>query len=224
MSSTPPPPPPSSEPGEPREPREDVSAEPAPQGAPSYEAPREPQPPQYGAPAPQPPAENGPAAEAPPGNHPQYAAPGGQQYGGPGGGAPYGAPAGQAAPGAATPLGESEEKTWAILAHLSAPVAALISAGLLNFVGPLVIWAIFKDRSPKVRHASAGAFNFNLTLWIAYALLIVLSVVSLGLLLIVTLPIGLVIWVVSMVLHVLAAVKASNGEVYTYPAQIPVLK
>ncbi|MGB3828159.1 MAG: DUF4870 domain-containing protein [Ornithinimicrobium sp.] len=134
--------------------------------------------------------------------------------------AQYAAPAA----GSGTRLSESEEKTWSILAHLSAPVAALVSVGMLNFVGPLIIWAIYKDRSQRVRHAAAGAFNFNLSLWILYAVLVVASILSLGLLLIVTIPIGIVVWIASMVLHIMAAIKASNGEVYTYPAQLPVLK
>ena len=121
-------------------------------------------------------------------------------------------------------LSESEEKTWSILAHLSAPIAALISAGMLNFLGPLLIWALYKDKSQRVRHASAGAFNFNLTLWIFYAVLVLLSVLTLLIGLIITIPLGILVWVVSMVIHVVAAIKASNGEVYTYPMQIPVLK
>lgn len=126
------------------------------------------------------------------------------------------------APGSS--MNPSEEKTWAILAHLSAPIATLVSVGTLNFVGPLIIWAIYKDRSPKVRHASAGAFNFNLSLWILYAALFLVTILTLGVGLLITLPVGLVVWIGSMVLHIMAAVKASNGEVYTYPLQIPVLK
>jgi len=95
---------------------------------------------------------------------------------------------------------------------------------MLNFLGPLLIWALYKDKSQRVRHASAGAFNFNLTLWIFYAVLVLLSVLTLLIGLIITIPLGILVWVVSMVIHVVAAIKASNGEVYTYPMQIPVLK
>lgn len=121
-------------------------------------------------------------------------------------------------------MSESEEKTWSILAHLSAPLAALLSVGMLNFVGPLIIWALYKDKSQRVRHASAGAFNFNLSLWIFYAILVLLSVLTLGVGLLITIPLGVVVWIASIVIHVMAAIKASNGEVYTYPMQIPVLK
>lgn len=121
-------------------------------------------------------------------------------------------------------LSESEEKTWSILAHLSAPIAALISVGMLNFLGPLIIWVIYKDKSPRVRHAAAGAFNFNLSLWILYAVLVFASVLTLGIGLLITIPVGILVWIGSMVIHVMAAIKANNGEVYTYPMQIPVLK
>ncbi len=121
-------------------------------------------------------------------------------------------------------LSDSEERTWSILAHLSAPVAALISAGMLNFLGPLIIWAIYKDKSQRVRHASAGAFNFNVSLWIVYAILLAVSILTLGVGLLVTIPVGIIVWIAAMIIHVMAAIKANNGIVYTYPMQIPILK
>ncbi len=198
MSSQPPPPPPT-DPMDPQEPQQpDPNPTPPTQGT-------------HGGATPF--SEQGGAA-------PYSQQPGPAQYSSQPGAGQYAAPTA----GGATPLTESEEKTWSILAHLSAPVAALVSVGMLNFVGPLIIWAIYKDRSHKVRHASAGAFNFNLSLWIVYAVLVLISIITLGIGLIVTIPLGIVVWVGSMVIHVLAAIKASNGEVYIYPAQLPVLK
>jgi len=49
----------------------------------------------------------------------------------------------------------------AIIAHLSAPIAALLSAGSLSLLGPLLVWLVKKD-DPYARRAAAGAFNFNL--------------------------------------------------------------
>ena len=46
----------------------------------------------------------------------------------------------------------------AILAHLSAPIAALLSAGSLSLLGPLVVWLVMK-RDPYARSAAAGAFR-----------------------------------------------------------------
>ena len=68
-------------------------------------------------------------------------------------------PYGDATP-AATPSGSS--RIAAILAHLSAPIAALLSAGSLSLLGPLLVW-LWKKNDPYTRRAAAGAFNFNLT-------------------------------------------------------------
>ena len=65
----------------------------------------------------------------------------------------------------ATPSGGS--RIAAILAHLSAPIAALISVGWLSMLGPLIVWLVKKD-DPYARRAAAGAFNFNLTFWLLY--------------------------------------------------------
>lgn len=115
-----------------------------------------------------------------------------------------------------------EERSMAIIAHLSAPVAFVLSAGLLSFVGPLIVWAIYKDRSPGVRRAAAGAFNFNLATWLLIIVGWVLFFTVIGL------PLALVLWlvvfVVAAVCHVIGAVRASRGEAYDYPFQIPVLR
>lgn len=124
----------------------------------------------------------------------------------------------------ARPLSSSEERTWAIFAHLSAPIAFLLSAGSLNFLGPLIIWAIFKDRSPLVRTASAGSFNFNVSIWIVNAVAGLLAVVTLGFGLLIAIPVWITTFVVAAIMHIMAAIKASNGESYTYPFQIPILK
>lgn len=135
----------------------------------------------------------------------------------------YGPPSsGQA--GAGGRLSASEERTWSILAHLSAPISFLLSSGLLNFLGPLIIWAIYKDRSPLVRNASAGSFNFNLSIWVVNIALGIFALVTLGFGLIIAIPVWIATFVIALVLHIMAAVKASNGEAYVYPLQIPALK
>ncbi len=115
----------------------------------------------------------------------------------------------------------SEERTWAILGHLAALIAAVVSAGWLSFVGPLVVYLIYKDRSPIARQAAAGAFNFNLAVW----LLIVIGWVCVFT--VILSPIGIIFWVVAGVAalfcHIRGAFRACNGEPYAYPFSIPVL-
>ena len=114
-----------------------------------------------------------------------------------------------------------EERTWAILGHLAAIIAAIVSAGWLSFVGPLLIWLFYKDKSQFVRKAAAGSFNFNLAIWAA---------IIVGWLLfftIVLIPVSIIIWVVAvvaaLVFHIKAALAANRGQSYRYPWSIPVL-
>ncbi|GAA1144957.1 DUF4870 domain-containing protein [Ornithinicoccus hortensis] len=117
----------------------------------------------------------------------------------------------------------SGERTWMIMAHLSAPIAFLISAGSLSFLGPLVIWLIQKDQSPAVRASAAGAFNFNLSFWILYLLGWVVGIVTLTLGFIVVIPFWIVIFLVAAFVHIKGALRAARGETYHYPFQLPVL-
>lgn len=115
----------------------------------------------------------------------------------------------------------SSDRAIAVLAHLSAPIAALVSLGSLSLLGPLVMWFIYKDKSPYVRRAAAGALNFNLSFWLLYVVSWILIVTIVGAL--VGIPLMIVILVVSLVCHVQGAVRANRGESYEYPFQIKVL-
>lgn len=150
---------------------------------------------------------------------------GGQPYGGQGysgppphGGQPYGqAPYGQ--PPHQQPGGD--DRTIAVLAHLSPLIALILSAGWLSFLGPLIVWFVWRDRGPLVRNAAASAFNFNITVWVAN---IIAWVCAFTLIL---LPLSIVLWVgafiVQVVLSVKGAISANRGEVYRYPLQVPIL-
>jgi uncharacterized protein len=119
------------------------------------------------------------------------------------------------------PLATGTERTVSIFAHLSALIAAVVSAGWLSIVGPLLVYLIYKDRSPIARQAAAGAFNFNLAVW----LLIVIGWICLFT--VILIPVAVVVWLIAVVAalwcHVKGAIRASNGEPYSYPFSIPVL-
>lgn len=118
---------------------------------------------------------------------------------------------------------QGEERTMMLLAHLSAPVAMLISVGWLPFLGPLLIWLFYKDRSAAVRTASAGAFNFNLSLTIASVLLWISVIFTLGLGFLWAIPGWILLFVIQLFCHIKGAVRASNGETYSYPFQLRLL-
>ena len=108
----------------------------------------------------------------------------------------------------------------AILAHLSAPIAALLSAGALSLVGPLLVWLVSKN-DPLARRAAAGAFNFNLAFWLLYLVSWLLIFTVIGA--VVGIPLIVVLFVVSAWCHVKGAVRAAGDRTYEYPFQIRVL-
>jgi uncharacterized Tic20 family protein len=108
----------------------------------------------------------------------------------------------------------------AVIAHLSAPIAALLSAGSLSLLGPLIVWLV-KKNDPYVRRAAAGAFNFNLTFWLLYLLSWLLIFTVIGA--VVGIPLIIVLFVVSAWCHIKGAIRAADDRPYDYPFQIRVL-
>jgi len=108
----------------------------------------------------------------------------------------------------ARPLTPTDEKTWAIAAHLSPFVASLVG---LPFLGPLVIYLVFRDRGPFVRHHSAQALNFHIIVAIGLLISIPLMFILVGFVTAAIIAIG------AIVFQIIAAIEANNGKWYRYP-------
>jgi len=106
----------------------------------------------------------------------------------------------------------SQEKTWAMLAHISALAGFIIPFG--HIIGPLVIWLIKKDESPFVDDQGKEALNFQISITIYCIVAALLIIVVLGIFLL----IGLAI--LDVVLIIVAAVKANESEKFRYPLTI----
>jgi uncharacterized Tic20 family protein len=116
-----------------------------------------------------------------------------------------------------TPYGRAQmtdvqARQWAMFAHLSALLAAFV--GGLTFLGPLIIWLIKKDENAFVAEHAKEALNFNITVTIAFIVSFVLSFLIVGI------PILVAVSIAWLILTIMAAVKANNGEVYRYPATL----
>lgn len=116
---------------------------------------------------------------------------------------------------------DSKARDLALLAHLSALVGLL---GVPSPLGPLVVWLAKRDAHPFVDAQAKDALNFNLSALLytvavfAFGFLFTVVTFGLGILFFIPLVIGVMIaWVV---LVVVAAVKASKGELYRYPLTI----
>ncbi len=112
------------------------------------------------------------------------------------------------------PVGD--ERTWALLGHLSA-FSAFIVAGLGCVLGPLIIWLIKRDTLPFAGDQAREALNFNITVLLAALGLWIITIITLGIGLLLTIPLGLALFVYWIVFTIIAAVNANNGIRYRYP-------
>lgn len=109
-------------------------------------------------------------------------------------------------PYAPTPMNPADEKLWATLTHV---------AGIFfYFVPALVIYLVLKDRGPFVRHHTATALNFHLTMLLGWIAGYILSLVFIGIFVLIAVSI------LVLVFSIIAAVAANKGEWYTYPLSI----
>nr|WP_262982184.1 DUF4870 domain-containing protein [Rhodanobacter denitrificans] len=122
----------------------------------------------------------------------------------------------------------AEERQWAMFAHLSALAGAILTGafggGWGCFIGPLVIWLVKRDTMPFVADQGKEALNFNITVAIAFVVLALLSVMTLGIGLIIAIPLWVIIGVAWLVLTIIAAVKANEGTLYRYPFTLRLIK
>jgi uncharacterized Tic20 family protein len=122
----------------------------------------------------------------------------------------------------------AEERQWAMFAHLSALIGALLTGALGGgwgcFIGPLVIWLVKKDSMPFVNDQGKEALNFNITVAIAAVVLILVSVMTLGIGLIIAIPLWIIIGISWLVFTIIAAIKANEGVTYRYPFTLRLIK
>lgn len=108
--------------------------------------------------------------------------------------------------GASQQLSPADEKLWATLVH--------VGGILFNWIPALIGYLVLKDRGPFVRSHTATALNFQITLFIAYVIGWITSFVGIGLIIL------LAVFVVNIVFSIIAALKANQGQYYTYPIAI----
>ncbi|NHC45058.1 DUF4870 domain-containing protein [Motilibacter aurantiacus] len=151
-----------------------------------------------------------------------YGQPGQQGYGQQAYGQPAaGAPAGYGGPGGYPngllgqgQLAPNDEKVWGLIAHLSGFIGVVIG---FSFIGPLVVLLVQGNKSPFVRRHAVEALNLHIALTILAVVGVVLAVVTLGLGLILVIPLFIAMGIYALVVMILGAIKANNGEDYRYP-------
>ena len=110
-----------------------------------------------------------------------------------------------------SPISPSQERTMGAIAHGVPLIAMVLSAGLLGFVGSLIIYLMYKDRGPFVRSHAANSLNVQIMTGIVLVISIPLMFVLVGFL---TFALA---FVFAFVLHIMGAVKANAGEWWNPP-------
>lgn len=109
------------------------------------------------------------------------------------------------------PISPSQERTMGAIAHGVPLIAMVLSAGLLGFVGSLIIYLMYKDRGPFVRSHAANSLNVQIMTGIVLVISIPLMFVLVGFL---TFALA---FVFAFVVHIIGAVKANAGEWWNPP-------
>lgn len=115
----------------------------------------------------------------------------------------------------------SEERGWAIGAHLSPFLTFFVPIPGMSVVAPLVVWLMKKDTMPYVGAHARAALNFNISflIWGVAAVIVGLLLFVVGVFL--TLPLVGLVW---FILTIIGTVKAANNELYQYPLTIEFVK
>ena len=119
------------------------------------------------------------------------------------------------------------DRQWAAGAHVAALLAAMLTslwAGVAGAIAALVVWMLVRDKSAFATEHAKEAVNFNLSMFIYAAIAVVLVIFTLGIGLIVALPMWLVLALAWIVCTLLAAFKAYDGQPYRYPISIRLFK
>ncbi len=109
-----------------------------------------------------------------------------------------------------------EDRNWGLIAHLSSLSGLIIPLG--SVLGPLIVYLVKKDQSAFGTDCAKEALNFNITVVIAAIVCAILWLVFVGILL------SVALFFVWLVLTIIAAVRASEGTSYRYPATIRFVK
>ena len=120
------------------------------------------------------------------------------------------------------PLSASDERTWAMLAHLS--VLANLVTGFLGPVAAIIIYMVYKDRSRYVAYQSMQSFVFQLVWWvgggiltgITWAITGALSAVLVGLICIPLACLVSLLPLAALVYGIIGAVQCSQGQDFRY--------
>jgi len=118
--------------------------------------------------------------------------------------------------GAVSVEADKDARLWGMLCHLAGLAGFAFPIG--NMILPLIFWQIKKDEFPFVNDNGKEAVNFQISMTLYGLISIPLFFVCVGPFLLAA------VCIVDVVLLIIAAVKANNGQTYRYPLTIRLIK
>jgi uncharacterized protein len=120
-----------------------------------------------------------------------------------------------------TQLPSSEERGWAMAAHLCGLLWLLGGGGfiflpfgglvLFTILGPLIIMLSKGQTMPFAAAQARESLNFQITVWLLGLLFAFLAIVLIGFVLL------WILGILNLVLVIIAAIRVSDGAPYRYP-------
>lgn len=109
-----------------------------------------------------------------------------------------------------TPVPDGDARRWAMLCHYAAFFWFLMPM-VGNVLGPLLVWQLKKDSDPFIDDQGREAFNFQLTYSLWMIICGILGWILIGF------ALAALVNLVSLVLVVIAGIRANEGRAYRYP-------
>jgi uncharacterized Tic20 family protein len=109
-----------------------------------------------------------------------------------------------------------DENMWAMFCHLSGLVGFVIPFG--NVIAPLIIWTLKKDEYPHVDDQGKEALNFQISMTVYILLSVLLIFVVIGI------PLLIILGLFWLIMTVIGAINANDGNKYRYPFTIKFIK
>jgi len=123
-------------------------------------------------------------------------------------------------PSGGTQTPSNDERTWALIAHLSA--FAMYFSGVGHIIGPLVVWLLKRDGNPFVEDQAKEALNFQIsfTIYAVAAVAVCFTIVGL----VVGIPILMILPIYHIICMIIAAIKAHEGVAFRYPLTLRLIQ
>ncbi|WP_226911413.1 DUF4870 domain-containing protein [Gallaecimonas mangrovi] len=104
---------------------------------------------------------------------------------------------------------DTQTKNWAVACHAAALAGFLVPLG--NILGPVVVWAINKDRAAYIDEQGREAVNFQITVTLGACVSLLLLMVVIGI------PLLVLLSIFNVVMLIIGIVKTANGDAFRYP-------